>query len=403
MLILSATLIAAATAPSDPIPLIDELEAVGAAAGFLSALEESGMAQELAALGPITILAPTDEAFGALPPGSVARLFMPEARETLRDILSGHVVLAPRDAARLLGTEIPTLAGEPIGAEIKDGRLVIGGAVVAANDLRAGEATVHLVTSVLMPSADPEGDAVRRIAARALASGGDLGPAAREIVYRQALAAILEVDPSNRRAFDALYGGPFAGPVDPVAGALQFLAETPAMTSTDPGPDARALVNFDGSDGEPDWYILNDDVMGGISKSTFARGEDGVAVFEGQLSLENNGGFASVRTGRNEYDLDGAKGLRIRVRGDGREYALSALCTDGRGRTGSWRKRFTAPAGEWAVIDVPFEEMVLNIRGRRFPDVGPPKLDEVTGFSMLIGDKNTEPFRLEMDWIAAYR
>ena len=126
-------------------------------------------------------------------------------------------------------------------------------------------------------------------------------------------------------------------------------------------------------------------------------------IFEGALSLENNGGFASIRSSLQDHDLKGFRGLRIQVRTDGREYGLSAVCEDDRGRTGAWRKRFTVPADAWTTVDIPFEEMVLNIRGRQLPEVGPPATEAIRGFSFLIGDKNTDPFRLEIGAIGAYR
>ena len=125
--------------------------------------------------------------------------------------------------------------------------------------------------------------------------------------------------------------------------------------------------------------------------------------FSGALSLENNGGFATIRSRSQDFELTGTKGIRVRLKGDGREYDLSVLAGDERGRSGSWRKKFTPPAGEWVVVDVPYEEMVLNVRGRRFPNVGPPDPAGVRSFSFIIADKDETPFRLEVDWIAAYR
>ena len=168
-----------------------------------------------------------------------------------------------------------------------------------------------------------------------------------------------------------------------------------------PKDDSRVLVAFDGADSKPSWFTLNDNVMGGISTSS-VEVADGRLLFKGALSLENSGGFASIRATAADYDFGGMSGLRLWVKTDGREYGASVLADDGRGRTGSWRKRFKVAAGEWTTVDLPFDSMVLNIRGRVYPEVGPPDLTAVRSFSFIIADKNTSPFQLEIGSIATY-
>lgn len=71
------------------------------------------------------------------------------------------------------------------------------------------------------------------------------------------------------------------------------------------------------------WQIVNDRVMGGISRSSFQLHEDGYALFSGTVSLENNGGFASVRTrAQTPMDLSEFDGLSVHVLGDGKTYSL---------------------------------------------------------------------------------
>jgi monofunctional biosynthetic peptidoglycan transglycosylase len=76
------------------------------------------------------------------------------------------------------------------------------------------------------------------------------------------------------------------------------------------------------------WVVVNDDVMGGISTSRFLTSKDGPAVFKGNLSLENNGGFASVRTISILPNMEGAETFVVRVKGDGRTYRLTARMSD---------------------------------------------------------------------------
>ena len=85
----------------------------------------------------------------------------------------------------------------------------------------------------------------------------------------------------------------------------------------------KILFDFQTTTNTAAWQIVNDDVMGGVSRSGF-RLTNGVAVFQGEVSLENNGGFASVRSLPARHDLAGCDAFVIRVRGDGRSYKFTA-------------------------------------------------------------------------------
>ena len=85
-----------------------------------------------------------------------------------------------------------------------------------------------------------------------------------------------------------------------------------------------------------DWFCVNDTVMGGVSQSSVRQGDDGV-VFSGTLSLEQNGGFTSIRSQPSELSLDGTTGFRLRLRGDGRTYDFTARRDDVPIRGGSYR------------------------------------------------------------------
>ena len=93
--------------------------------------------------------------------------------------------------------------------------------------------------------------------------------------------------------------------------------------------------------------------------------KEGVLVFSGALSLENNGGFASVRTKGGLYNLTSADGIALRVKGDGRTYQLR-LSTDARHRGSliSYQRKFETKAGEWIEVEIPFEKMKPGWRGQ---------------------------------------
>ena len=81
--------------------------------------------------------------------------------------------------------------------------------------------------------------------------------------------------------------------------------------------EAKVLVDFQAPNEIHQWRIINDGVMGGLSRSSIEIVPPRVAVFEGSLSLENNGGFASVRRMPHEYGLRGYAGVLLRVRAMG--------------------------------------------------------------------------------------
>jgi monofunctional biosynthetic peptidoglycan transglycosylase len=139
--------------------------------------------------------------------------------------------------------------------------------------------------------------------------------------------------------------------------------------------------------------------MGGVSSSRFSV-TNGVAVFRGELSLENNGGFASVRSLPSRHDLAGCDTFLIRVRGDGRRYKFTAR-TDRSFDSPIYQASFPAKPGEWEELRLPMKDFVPTFRGRVLS--GQPPLDpaKVTSVGFLISDKQAGPFQLEVAWIKA--
>lgn len=148
------------------------------------------------------------------------------------------------------------------------------------------------------------------------------------------------------------------------------------------------------------WSSIDDPVMGGRSRSRM-HAVDGVAVFEGFVSLENNGGFCSVRSRPEARDLSAFDGLRLRIRGEAKRYAFR-LRTDAGLDGVSYQAKFeTAPDG-WAWVELPFEAFIPVFRGRRVMDW--PLLDaaQIQSFGLLIADEQEGPFRLEIERIEAF-
>jgi monofunctional biosynthetic peptidoglycan transglycosylase len=145
------------------------------------------------------------------------------------------------------------------------------------------------------------------------------------------------------------------------------------------------------------WRTIDDVVMGGVSSSRIVVG-DGVAVFSGRVSLDNNGGFASARSADGDHDLSAFSGVRLKVRGDGKRYALRLRTRDARDGV-SYLMRFETEAGEWQEIVLPFADFVPSFRGRVVEGHPPVDPARVCGFGLLIADRQAGPFRLELAWI----
>ena len=152
------------------------------------------------------------------------------------------------------------------------------------------------------------------------------------------------------------------------------------------------------------WQIVDDGVMGGLSKGNFkSNKKNGSLIFAGNLSLENNGGFSSIRSNSLLVDLSAFKGIRIKARGDGRKYKIR-LESDARYRlrTVSFQHEFTATKGEWSEVFIPFDKLKASWRGLQLPKkkFNPKKIQKI---GIIIADKNEGPFRMELGWIKASR
>jgi monofunctional biosynthetic peptidoglycan transglycosylase len=165
--------------------------------------------------------------------------------------------------------------------------------------------------------------------------------------------------------------------------------------------DSRVVLDF-GDPKEADrWVIVNDGVMGGRSRSTMKVTAEGTGVFQGNVSLENYGGFASTRTKPADHGLAGYATLKLRVKGDGRTYQLRSR-TDDNFDGVSYRFEFGTKKGEWVVREAPIRDFKPTFRGRVLPDRPPLDPSRIRQLGFLIADKKAGPFRLEVDWVKAY-
>jgi monofunctional biosynthetic peptidoglycan transglycosylase len=173
-------------------------------------------------------------------------------------------------------------------------------------------------------------------------------------------------------------------------------------------PDASAsdsevrhlLADFASKQAGPGWYVVNDNVMGGRSEGGF-RLRHGELYFAGRTNTDG-GGFSSIRTEAVEFDLSQYRGIRLRVKGDGRRYTWR-LTTDARWRgreIGYWAD-FDTTAGAWVTTDIPFSRFIPRFRGTRLdgPELNPGR---ITGMGLMIYDKLDGPFELRLASVQEY-
>ena len=144
------------------------------------------------------------------------------------------------------------------------------------------------------------------------------------------------------------------------------------------------------------WRIVDDGVMGGRSRGDFFLNKKGNAVFTGTISLDNYGGFSSVRYQFKTKGVSQFKKIQIRLKGDGKEYQFRIK--KNRRDYYSYITTFKT-SKEWETISITMSDMYPAFRGRRLnmSNLQPNTIQEI---AFLIGNKKEETFRLEIDSIS---
>jgi len=167
-------------------------------------------------------------------------------------------------------------------------------------------------------------------------------------------------------------------------------------------PLEQVIFNFSRQQDLDQWMIINDTVMGGVSRSAFQPGRDGTAVFSGAVSLDNYGGFCSATTKPSKpYDLGIYEGIAIQIKGDGKHYKLT-LKSEAAFMGFSYQYPFQTKKDAWTTIYAPFDAFKPFFRGTLQADVGAIDRSMVASFGLLISDKQSGPFRLEIRDVRAY-
>jgi hypothetical protein len=159
----------------------------------------------------------------------------------------------------------------------------------------------------------------------------------------------------------------------------------------------KLIFEFNADSDLSHWKVVNDAVMGGKSKSQFHLNTEGNGTFEGAVSLENNGGFCSVKYVFEPITLEKSTFISIRLKGDGKIYQFRVKSNTSDSH--SYVYHFQTNA-DWQTIEIPINELYPAFRGQKLnmPNYNGSHLEEI---AFLIGNKKEEQFQLVLDRIEA--
>jgi len=156
------------------------------------------------------------------------------------------------------------------------------------------------------------------------------------------------------------------------------------------------LINPKKNIGIENWNIVNDDVMGGVSTSYLYLSNDENLIFKGDLSLKNNGGFASSRFTLNKKTLIGVKSFKIKFKGDGNTYKLRLRQKN---RRASYSCNFKTVKNEWVEINIPINDFKPTWRGYYYTNYPALEIEKINSMGLQISDKQEGEFKLEIEYI----
>jgi len=179
---------------------------------------------------------------------------------------------------------------------------------------------------------------------------------------------------------------------------INYLMIMPQTEETNP---KLTFADFADQEVRSQWGVTNDDVMGGVSISKISVSEENVLIFSGEVSLENNGGFASLRSPIDDYNFSDFKGFLLKIKGDGKTYSLSFRQT--KYCTGyNFTQKFQTEKDKWQIVKLPFKDFKLKYYGREVNNSEAPDKSTIKQISILISDKQQGPFSIEIEWIGLY-
>ncbi len=158
------------------------------------------------------------------------------------------------------------------------------------------------------------------------------------------------------------------------------------------------IINTEKNIGLNNWNIVNDDVMGGVSKSYLSLNDENNLIFSGNVSLDNNGGFASSRMSLSSQSLNGIKSFKIKFRGDGNIYKFRLRQNNMRA---SYSSDFKSVKDKWVEVNIPVEDFIPTWRGYSYNNYPALEIEKINSLGIHISDKQEGEFKLEIKYIKA--
>lgn len=161
------------------------------------------------------------------------------------------------------------------------------------------------------------------------------------------------------------------------------------------GISTDMIFDFKTASNISNWQVVNDGVMGGVSKGSFTLNSEGHGVFKGNVSLDNYGGFTSVRYGFQKINLEKKAKIIMRLKGDGKNYQfrIKANTQDYYAYISTF-----STTGKWQEVEIVLADLYPSFRGRKLdqPNFSNTYMEEIT---LLIANKKAEEFKLLIDEI----
>ena len=140
-----------ATKPTQSGTIVDVAASNPAFSTLVTAVKAAGLVETLSGKGPFTVFAPTNEAFAALPKGTLEKLLKPENRKLLQQVLTYHVVSGNLMAKDLRSGQVTTVAGSTVAVKVQNQKVSVNNSKVVKADVGASNGVIHVIDQVLLP------------------------------------------------------------------------------------------------------------------------------------------------------------------------------------------------------------------------------------------------------------
>ena len=150
--------------------------------------------------------------------------------------------------------------------------------------------------------------------------------------------------------------------------------------------------------GIDNWNIVNDNVMGGLSESNLVITDENNLMFYGNVSLKNNGGFASSRLRFDKGKLKDIKAFQLRVKGDGKKYKFRLRESY---RSSNYSTDFETKSGIWIDIEILVSDLNPMFMGYYSRNAKKLKIENISSLGFQISDKQNGEFKLEIMHVKA--